>query len=308
MPQCPLCKGKQTRFHARAKDIEYFTSDREFDFHHCQACDVIFIDPMLSHRLGEIYPPNYYSFKETKKNFVVATKEWLDRRALAALTRKIPGNSLSVLDIGGGTGFLLDQVKLADRRVKYTTVVDIDDGARNLALGKGHDFHLTRFEDFDPAGRSFDLVLMLNLIEHVEDPSAILKKAAGLLTPHGIIWVKTPNFDSLDARLFRNHSWAGYHTPRHFVIFNHESLQRTAAKSGLAIASFDYTQGAPFWSISVLNVLRELGLVKASASRPSIYHPLTPLLQAAGAAFDFARKPLGARLSQMVATLKRQDQ
>lgn len=305
MPDCPLCKGKQTNFHARASDIEYFTSDRTYDFHHCPNCDVLFIDPMLSDRLGEIYPSNYYSFKETKKNFVVAAKEWLDRRALAGLTKQIPGGSLSVLDIGGGTGFLLDQVKLADSRVKYTAVVDIDDGARDVALSKGHAFHLGRFEEFDAEGRSFDLILMLNLIEHVVDPRAILEKAASLLSPQGVIWVKTPNFDSFDARVFRHSSWAGYHTPRHFVIFNRESLERVAKQSGLAVAAFDYTQGAPFWSVSILNALRRLGLVSVNAQRPAIYHPLTPLLQAASAAFDFARKPFGVRLSQMVLTLKR---
>jgi 2-polyprenyl-3-methyl-5-hydroxy-6-metoxy-1,4-benzoquinol methylase len=300
MPSCPLCKSTKVSFHARAHDIEYCTSDREYDFHHCISCDVLFIDPMLSDRLGEIYPPNYYSFKETKKNAVIAIKEWLDRRALASLTRKIPGKTLSVLDIGGGTGFLLDQVKLADARVNSTAVVDIDEGAREVALANGHAFHLSRFEEFEAQGQSFDLILMLNLVEHVVDPAA-------MLSPHGIIWVKTPNFDSLDARLFRHHSWTGYHTPRHFVIFKRASLERIADQSGLVVTDFSYTQGAPFWSVSLLDLLRRFGLVSISAERPAIYHPLMPLLQAATAFFDFARKPFGARLSQMVVTLKHKN-
>ena len=307
MTVCPLCNSKQTTLHARAKDIEYFTSDREFDIRACQPCGILFVDPMLSDRLGEIYPANYYSFKETRRNFVVAVKEWLDRRGLRTLTRQIPGHDLSVLDIGGGTGWLLDQVKAADTRVARTTIVDIDGGARNVAVSKGHDFHLSRFEEFDARGCKFDLILMLNLVEHVTNPRAVLSKAASLLSPEGLIWVKTPNFDSLDARIFRNRSWAGYHTPRHFVIFNRISLERTARESGLTVASFDYTQGAPFWSISILDVFRRLGMVRASADRPAIYHPLTPLLQASAAAFDFARKPFGARLSQMVLTLKRSE-
>ncbi|MRG53974.1 methyltransferase domain-containing protein [Phyllobacterium sp. SYP-B3895] len=305
MIKCPLCNSKETTIHARAKDIEYFTSDREFDIRACKPCGILFVDPMLSDKLGDIYPANYYSFKVTKRNFVVAVKEWLDRRGLKALTRQIPGRDLSVLDIGGGTGWLLDQVKTADSRVSHTTVVDIDDGARDVAISKGHDFHLSRFEDFDAGDRKFDLILMLNLVEHVTDPRAVLSKAASLLSPKGLIWVKTPNFDSLDARLFRNHSWAGYHTPRHFVIFNRDSLERTARESGLAVANFDYTQGAPFWSISIFDTLRRIGVVQASADKPAIYHPVTPLLQAGAAAFDFARKPFGARLSQMVLTLKR---
>jgi 2-polyprenyl-3-methyl-5-hydroxy-6-metoxy-1,4-benzoquinol methylase len=305
MPACPMCNGSQTTLHARARDIEYFTMDREFDIRACPACDVLFVDPMLSDRLGEIYPANYYSFKDSKKSLVTRIKESLDQRALNALTRDIPGDKLAVLDIGGGTGFLLDQVRRADPRVTETAIVDIDDGAKTAAEAKGHDFYLSRFEEYDPAGRKFDLILMLNLIEHVVDPAAVLSKAASLLSPGGRIWVKTPNFDSLDARLFRHRSWAGYHTPRHFVIFNRASFENVARRSGLAIAAFDYTQGAPFWSISILDLLRRWGLVKVSAARPAIYHPLTPLLQGVSAGFDFLRKPFGAKLSQMVFTLKR---
>ena len=261
---------------------------------------------MLSDRLGEIYPRNYYSFKDGKKGLVTRIKESLDQRALKALTADIGSTKIDVLDIGGGTGWLLDQVRRADSRVSETAIVDIDEGAKAIAEAKGHTFDLCRFEEYYPGERKFDLILMLNLIEHVVDPAAVLSKAKNLLTPGGCIWVKTPNFESLDARLFRHRSWAGYHTPRHFVIFSRSSFEDLAHSCGLLVAKFDYTQGAPFWSISILNALRDLGLVNVSAARPAIYHPLTPLLQAASAGFDFLRKPFGARLSQMVFTLKRE--
>ncbi|MDP3897354.1 MAG: class I SAM-dependent methyltransferase [Mesorhizobium sp.] len=303
--ECPLCHGRQTQLHARAMDIEYFTSDDAFEIWHCSACGVLFVHPMLADELDRIYPANYYSFQKLSKNLVVSIKEWLDRRALERLTRQIPGDNLSVLDIGGGTGWLADQVKAADPRFRSSTIVDIDPGARDVALQAGHAYFLGRFEEFDAAGRRFDLILMLNLIEHVPDPRAVLAKAASLLTPNGLIWIKTPNFDSLDARLFRHRSWAGYHTPRHFVIFRRESLERIGREAGLEVAGFEYTQGAPFWSVSILAALQRLGWVRVSAERPAIYHPLTPILQALSAGFDFARQPFGAKLSQMVLTLRR---
>ena len=57
-------------------------------------------------------------------------------------------------------------------------------------------------------------------------------------------------------------------------------------------------------SVSVLDAMHRSGLVEISAQRPAIYHPLTPLLQAGFAAFDFARAPF-APLSQMMFTLGR---
>ena len=134
----------------------------------------------------------------------------------------------------------------------------------------------------------------------------MLAKARSLLTPHGLLLIKTPNYDALDARIFRNRSWGGYHAPRHFVLFDRGSFTRIAEDQGLQVISFAYTQGAPFWAASVLNELRLLGWVKISRERPLIYHPLTPLLQTIFAGLDFVRRPM-ARLSQMIFVMKRAE-
>src|SRR5262249_4627540 len=158
-------------------------------------------------------------------------------------------------------------------------------------------YHLGAIEQFE-TDRRFDLVLALNLIEHVRDPALVLRRIERLLTPRGRVLIKTPNFEALDARIFRHRSWAGYHTPRHFVLFNRRSFVGLAEQNGLDVVNFSYTQGAPFWSVSVLDAMHRFGITEISAKRPAIYHPLTPLLQAGFAAFDFARAPF-APLSQM---------
>ena len=43
---------------------------------------------------------------------------------------------------------------------------------------------------------------MLNLIEHVDNPGELLKKAYSVLSPDGIVLIKTPNTDSLDAHAY----------------------------------------------------------------------------------------------------------
>ncbi|HLW92616.1 MAG TPA: class I SAM-dependent methyltransferase [Roseiarcus sp.] len=303
--QCPVC-GKRGAPYAAARDIEYFTTPEVFQYYRCVDCDLIYIDPAPIDRLSVIYPANYYSFVDTdKKNVVVRFKEWLDKRAFQKFLKEIRGDSLSVLDVGGGSGWLAKLLRDIDPRVRSTQIVDIDAGAQKLAESHGHKFFCGVIEDFASEDR-YDAILMLNLIEHVEDPVAVLKKANALLAPGGRIYVKTPNFRALDARLFKDRNWGGYHCPRHFVLFSRESFSSAAAKAGLAVAEFSYTQGAPFWSVSILEMLRRWGLASVTAARPAIYHPLMPLLQAAGAAFDFARAPF-ARLSQMVVVLAKAD-
>jgi 2-polyprenyl-3-methyl-5-hydroxy-6-metoxy-1,4-benzoquinol methylase len=291
MPKCPICAQSRTSYYATAQDIEYFTSPADFTFYRCADCEVLFLDPMPADRLSEIYPANYYSFHGNDGHSIAQRiKQVLDHRTFAALTRDVKGASLAALDVGGGSGWLLDDLKRAEPRVVRTAVVDIDPRAEEIARANGHAYYLTTFENFRTSER-FDVILMLNLIEHVTDPMRVLRKAKELLQPGGRIWIKTPNFDALDARLFKDRSWGGFHTPRHFVLFTKDSLVRHCEAAGFKVAHCSYTQGAPFWTVSMINELRKLGLSKVSAERPSIEHPLTPLFHIGFAALDFLRSP-----------------
>jgi 2-polyprenyl-3-methyl-5-hydroxy-6-metoxy-1,4-benzoquinol methylase len=304
MPKaCPICNGTNTALHAVAEDIEYFTSSQKFSYDRCNDCAILFVSPVPYDRLDEIYPKNYYSFVAAgPTGLVQRVKQALDRRIFRAVTRQIPGQKLAALDIGGGSGWLLDAVKAVDPRVTRTQVVDIDPAARAAAERAGHRYFLGTIEQFE-SEEKYDLVLMLNLIEHVRSPDQVLAKARSLLAPDGLALIKTPNYDALDARIFRHRSWGGYHAPRHFVLFDRDSFARVAKDQGLRVKSFAYAQGAPFWTVSVLNELRLLGLVKISRERPLIYHPLAPLLQAIFAGLDILRSPF-ARLSQMIFVLE----
>jgi 2-polyprenyl-3-methyl-5-hydroxy-6-metoxy-1,4-benzoquinol methylase len=303
---CPICNGRNTALHAVAEDVEYFTSAQKFSYDRCNDCAILFVSPMLYDRLDEIYPKNYYSFVPAgATGLVQRVKQALDRRMFRAVTRQIPGEKLAALDIGGGSGWLLDAVKAVEPRVTTTQVVDIDPGAKAAAERAGHRYFLGTVEQFE-SEEKYDLILMLNLIEHVRRPDEVLAKARSLLTPHGLLLIKTPNYDALDAKIFRHRSWGGYHAPRHFVLFDRDSFARVAKNQGLQVKSFAYAQGAPFWTVSVLNELRLLGLVKISRERPSIYHPLVPLFQALFAGLDILRRPL-ARLSQMIFVLERAE-
>jgi len=305
MARCPFC-SEPAAFHAAATDIEYFTTSERFEFWHCKACDILFISPMLIEQLHVIYPSNYYAFEDVgKKGFPLRVKEWIDRRMLRRVLRGIEGKSLHVLDVGGGTGWLADIARSADSRVVDTWVVDLDDTARMRAEANGHRFLHGRIEDFE-SPEKFDLILMLNLIEHLPRPDLILERAARMLSSNGRIVIKTPNFRSLDAILFRHRSWGGYHCPRHFVLFSHESLTRALSVAGLTAEQFFYTQGAPFWSVSIMNEMRLMGLISVDAKRSYGGHPIMPFLQVITAGFDFMRRPF-SRLSQMLIVARRMD-
>lgn len=304
-PICPVCKNNDTSLWSIAKDHEYHTTDKVYDYFHCHACDTIYIDPVPLNELHTIYPSNYYSFIEGKKNWAFRIKEWLDKKLFRRLLKEIKSDTINVLDVGGGTGWLLDAIKTIDPRINITQVVDIDPGARQEAERKGHFYFQGRVEEFTTDKR-FHLVLMLNLIEHVSDPLAVLQHTEKLLAPGGVILIKTPNTQSWDARLFQKAYWGGLHCPRHWVIFSEKSFRILLRSTSLDISSLKYTQGGPFWAFSIIAYLANKKILKTSRERPIIFHPLFPLVSSFFAAFDFARQPF-ARTSQLFITLKRRQ-
>lgn len=301
--RCFLCGGNNFKHWAKATDVEYFTTTEFYDLQECQDCKLLMIDPVPTDKLNIIYPSTYYSFIEPKKSVVSDIKEWMDKRLFTKILGRLKSDSLRVLDVGGGSGWLLNLIRSLSDRVKDTHVVDLDKDAESLAIQNGHKYFCGRIEDFETTDK-FDFVLMLNLIEHVADPLAVMKKISDILKPGGVVLIKTPNYDSLDVNVYRHKNWGGYHCPRHWVLFRKESFQKLADASGLKITDFSYTQGAPFWAVSVLASLHRKGMVKLSADKPAFMHPLYAPLLGIFAAFDLLRKPF-AKTSQMFVILSK---
>lgn len=301
--RCPVCGSRKRRAFARATDTEYRTDDRLYDYVRCEDCgSVSLIDPPKND-LAKIYPANYYSFGDMETPpFLERVKAALERRLFRRILKRIPGTTLRILDVGGGTGWLLTQVRRCDARIQETHIVDINAQAHPIAERAGHVYHLGTIENFSSDLR-FDCILMLNLIEHVADPVCVLRKLRTLLAPRGVLLIKTPNVDTLDARLFQRRYWGGLHCPRHFVLFTRESLIAAAERCGLRCERVWYTQGAPQWTCSVLGSLAAKKTISISKERPMYQHPLYAPLLALFACVDFLRRPF-AKTAQMMGVFR----
>lgn len=304
LPSCLVCESKALELYDTSRDIEYFSVEELFSYFRCVNCSAIHIYPVPEKRLREIYPDNYYSFSHGLDSPIYKIKQWLDSRILRKLLAGMKGKSLNVLDVGGGTGWQLNLIKDIDPRTNLTQVVDIDARAESEATSRGHRYFLGKIEDFESTEK-FDLILLLNLIEHVRDPVEVLRKLETILTDQGLILVKTPNSDSLDARLFHKRNWAGLHCPRHWVIFTKESFEIAAIKARLKLKEFQFTQGAPFWSGSIMNWLSTRGFIKVDRDNPMLSHWLSMPLLAFFAAIDFIRLPF-SKTSQMFVVLEKE--
>jgi ubiquinone/menaquinone biosynthesis C-methylase UbiE len=294
---CPVCKQSNISTWSVAKDYEYFSVEDEFTYYKCTDCESIFIHPVPADLLAKIYPPNYYSFSNKYKNIVVRMKGWLDKQFFRKILKQITNKEIKVLDVGGGTGWILNSIKKIDDRINFTQIVDINEHAKSVAEEDGHAYFEGTIEKFN-TDNQFQLILMLNLIEHVADPLAVLQKIQPMLAPGGIIVIKTPNTESWDARLYKKSYWGGLHCPRHWVLFSEKSFRILLQSTALKIKKLSYSQGAPFWAFSIIASLHRRKIVTVSSKKPIIYHPLFAPISAVFAVFDFIRRSF-TKTSQM---------
>lgn len=286
---CPNFLSHQAEKWSRVPDWEYSTSVNEyFEYLNCKECDVIFLKNPPVHKIQEIYPSNYYSFDGDNYSLLYKIKFAFDRMRFRKILKKLHFDSISVLDIGGGVGELLTQIQLSDKekKIKQTTVIDLDIGAQEKAKELGHDYVLSRFEDWD-SQETYEIILAFNILEHVENPAQFLATLKQKLKVGGVAIIQTPNINSIDAKMFRRHYWGGLHAPRHFFLFSKNSLLNILKGNGFNIINHKFIPAGPFWSFSILSLL--IGSHRSLKGKPLYEKRFYSLLVAVFSAFDLLR-------------------
>ncbi|MBN8548100.1 MAG: methyltransferase domain-containing protein [Deltaproteobacteria bacterium] len=116
------------------------------------------------------------------KPFVGSSHTWAMARCA-----ELP-NSTRVLDIGCGSAAI--GRALQARGMQDLFAIEIDAQARANAAGVYKSIG-TSLDEFQ--GQQFDLILILDVLEHLTDPYAFLGRACELLAPQGRLLISVPN-------------------------------------------------------------------------------------------------------------------
>lgn len=258
---CSSCGGRDAEPVARARDYIYGGSRDYLTHVRCLQCEHVYLDPQPApSALPIMYPPNYGTFSTKfsgKTNLLARVKTAVNLRRLRSLGDAIARGG-RVLDVGCGNGELLLALRAARPDLRLT----------------GIDWHFppeTRkaLEDADitlieapletaelPAGH-FDVILMLQLIEHLWDPQGGVDRLARALAPGGRLLVETPNTDGYDRALFSSGTWGGYYVPRHLNLYNFERLAGLVERAGLEVVTQRSLPAPVIWCYSLQGWLRE---------------------------------------------------
>ena len=307
---CPICTSARSTLLANVRDIEYQTSLKDYYYYQCDKCKIVYLNNPPTDELNLIYPKNYYSYLDVNDNISVPrklvwkVKEFIDLKLLKRLLKRLNVNAPTVLDVGGGSGYLLSLIKKYNPMIRETYIVDFDEGSKNIAERNGHKFVKSTIE-CATLEKKFNLVLMLNLIEHVADPILVLKKIYSITLPGAVVLIKTPNTASLNFKLFSRSYWGGYHAPRHFVLFNKDNFASVCQKIGFSEIEILPTQGAPQWVASIHGAFHIKKLLERGIFPKQVFGQNIPIfLLVLAACFDVVFGKLFGT-DQMFVVLKR---
>lgn len=271
-PRCPLCE---------AGDFAPF----RFCLLRCVACGLV-VDPAIF-CAGGAEALNEEAFGE---NYEIARSFWVrafeankNRRYLANLRRAgVTGGKL--LEVGVGTGSFLRAAREAGFAVEGC---DLSASlCRRIKDATGVTVHNVPLEQL-PA-RSYDVVAMHHVLEHVSDPVGFLSAARERLKPGGVLHLAVPNAACWEARL---PGWNCY-VPYHLAYFDRDTLARAVREAGFVPLWTSTHESFSSWFLTLLrtclgvkpNAQPRIGVLigKVPSWWPLVEHPYRLAMVGAG--------------------------
>lgn len=140
----------------------------------------------------------------------------------------------SVLDIGAGDGLFLNIAKehLPDLQLAACEKDQNTLEARQIVIG---DNSFDTIDDTIATGRTFSVVTLFHVLEHILEPEQFLKSIRALLTPESIVIVEIPSLNCPLLTLYQSEAYQRFYFQRqHPFNYSHASLQRLMEAFGFS--------------------------------------------------------------------------
>jgi 2-polyprenyl-3-methyl-5-hydroxy-6-metoxy-1,4-benzoquinol methylase len=195
---CPLCQGSQALLvqkEAASSDPTRSTAytERQVSVMICSDCSFMYVE----RDFPESYVNGFYEeragggYALTKENFFW-WHESVKRSSRHILSLLGPANSRTMIDVGCGSGTFLVDARDAGWKVSGMEInPEFPEFCRSV-LGI-EDVKVGLVSDPPFPAASFDVVVMLDVLEHMYDPVLSLTQCARLMKPGGILVIKSPH-------------------------------------------------------------------------------------------------------------------
>lgn len=161
-----------------------------------------------------------------------ASDKWHITRNLAKFLNKVKKYKKSgrLLDVGCAMGYFVEMAKKAGFDAYGFDASDFAVKKAKTKLNGRIEHGTIQSVKYPP--KSFDIITMFDVIEHLGDPVKDLKKLSTLLTDDGIMLIATGNTKSRAATILKRR-WTFYIPPQHLYFFTKKNFAELLATGGL---------------------------------------------------------------------------
>lgn len=274
---CPLCGHANASLALEARDLLYNTAGT-YRLVQCDECALKYVNPRPSMAaLGKHYPDDYHCYRAVEDAPIwMQPTARMEVRAQAANRLKSIERVLGrlradqeILDVGCGRNALLELIQ-RERGARGLGIEMKAETAQYVRDVLGMPVVHGTLLDAQLESARFDLLVMLEYLEHEPDPLRILAEARRVLKPGGHIAIEIPDPEGMPARLFKSR-WANLDLPRHLVFFDRKTLQRALKDTGFEVVSHrsfglpGYIGYSLYLSTGASNIMRHWNAVSALA-------------------------------------------
>jgi len=162
------------------------------------------------------------------------------RQILASFEEYRKNNNL--LEIGCGAGYFLEEAKKLQWNVSGT---EKGEQIIKKLTERGLLIHNNLFDSSSFANGSYDVIVMIEVIEHLTNPLDFIQRINELLRPGGVLYLTTPNFNCIERKVLKDkyriisypeHLW--YFTPKstHRILSENNFSKKFIKTHGLSIS------------------------------------------------------------------------
>lgn len=221
---CPACQ--------KEKSITIGVKNN-YQLEKCGDCGTIFAEVSLESEktVGEIQDlyDHYYDFANYK--LPKAAEISLQKIVNSFTDFRQTGN---FVDIGFGEGGMLS---VAEKNGWKCFGTELSPHSLEYGESRGWTVSKDAFSDDRFPKNGFDVVTMVELIEHVPNPDFFLETAYKLLRPNGLLFLTTPNPQSVNQR-FLGTEWSVISPPEHITLWSTRGLKQALERNNFTVQKF----------------------------------------------------------------------
>jgi 2-polyprenyl-3-methyl-5-hydroxy-6-metoxy-1,4-benzoquinol methylase len=176
--------------------------------HACERCGLVFLNPRLTaEAYGQFYRSVYRPLVSAFHGRLIDARTIQDEQRVYATERAeclrtfMSPSMKTLLDIGGSTGVVA--AHLAREFGLTATVIDPSPLEVAEARRLGLETITALIEEHDFGGRTFDIVIVCQTVDHLLDVAGTLARIRAVIAPHGLLFV-----DIVDFRAAYQRNWS----------------------------------------------------------------------------------------------------